>query len=113
MESPTDRRQKWVSALRWTARVWSVASVALVLAFIVGEGFALVQRGRERATVGLNRIGVDFLESEYHIGPKLTSVECGVSRARHGSTHALPPLPRVAIRSAFCRDVYLSTFTSD
>jgi hypothetical protein len=39
MESRTDRPQRWVLALRWTARVWSVASVALVLGFIVGEGF--------------------------------------------------------------------------
>jgi len=27
----------WASALRWIARVWSVATIALVLAFIVGE----------------------------------------------------------------------------
>jgi len=33
----TDRHQRWVHALRWTARIWSVLSVALVLAFIVGE----------------------------------------------------------------------------
>lgn len=39
MEGRTDRHQRWVLALRWTARVWSVASVGLVLAFIVGEGF--------------------------------------------------------------------------
>jgi hypothetical protein len=39
MEGRTDRHQRWISALRWTARVWSVASIALVLAFIVGEGF--------------------------------------------------------------------------
>jgi hypothetical protein len=32
------RTQRLVSALRWTARGWSVASVGLVLAFIVGEG---------------------------------------------------------------------------
>jgi hypothetical protein len=38
MEGRTHRYQRLVSALRWTARVWSVASVALVLAFIVGEG---------------------------------------------------------------------------
>ena len=31
--------QSWVLALRWTARAWSVVSVALVLAFIIGEGF--------------------------------------------------------------------------
>ncbi|MBI3656708.1 MAG: hypothetical protein HY232_09850 [Acidobacteria bacterium] len=39
MEGRIDRHQRWVLALRWSARVWSVASVALVLAFIVGEGF--------------------------------------------------------------------------
>ncbi|MGD0012661.1 MAG: hypothetical protein ABSE93_29480 [Terriglobia bacterium] len=38
MEDQTNRRQRLVSALRWTARVWSVASVGLVVAFIVGEG---------------------------------------------------------------------------
>jgi len=38
MEGRTHRYQRLVSALRWTARVWSVATVALVLAFIVGEG---------------------------------------------------------------------------
>jgi hypothetical protein len=39
MEGRTDRHQRWGRALRWTARVWSVVSVALVLAFILGEGF--------------------------------------------------------------------------
>ena len=39
MEGRTDRPRRWILALRWTARIWSVASVALVLAFIVGEGF--------------------------------------------------------------------------
>ena len=34
-----DRQHRWVMALRWTARIWSGASIALVLAFIVGEGF--------------------------------------------------------------------------
>ncbi len=38
MESPTDRHPTWVRALRWTARIWSVATVSLVVAFIVGEG---------------------------------------------------------------------------
>jgi hypothetical protein len=31
--------RRWLLALRWTARVWSFASVAVLLAFIVGEGF--------------------------------------------------------------------------
>jgi hypothetical protein len=38
MEGGTAGYQRLVSALRWTARVWSVTSVALVLAFIIGEG---------------------------------------------------------------------------
>ncbi|HMD97290.1 MAG TPA: hypothetical protein VKM93_08200 [Terriglobia bacterium] len=38
MEGRTDGYQRLVSALRWTARVWCVASVALVVAFIIGEG---------------------------------------------------------------------------
>ena len=37
MEGLIDRRRRWLPALRWTARVWSVASIALILAFIVGE----------------------------------------------------------------------------
>jgi hypothetical protein len=32
------RRQRWVSSLRWTARIWSVGSLALLLGFVVGEG---------------------------------------------------------------------------
>ena len=38
MEGGTQRNQKLVAALRWTARGWSAATVVLVLAFIVGEG---------------------------------------------------------------------------
>lgn len=38
MDGRTDRRQRWVLALRWTARIWSVASVALLVGFVVGEG---------------------------------------------------------------------------
>jgi hypothetical protein len=38
MEDGTHGHEKSVLALRWTARVWSLASVAVVLAFIVGEG---------------------------------------------------------------------------
>ena len=29
----------WARALRWTARVWSFASIVLVVGFLVGEGF--------------------------------------------------------------------------
>jgi hypothetical protein len=38
MDGRIDKHLRWTSALRWTARVWSVASIALVLAFIAGEG---------------------------------------------------------------------------
>jgi len=37
MESPIDRYRLWVRPLRWIARIWSAATIALVLAFIVGE----------------------------------------------------------------------------
>jgi len=30
--------EKWIRVLRWTARAWSLVTVALVLAFILGEG---------------------------------------------------------------------------
>jgi len=39
MNGPIDRHRRWIRALRWTARLWSVASVVLVVAFIAGEGF--------------------------------------------------------------------------
>jgi hypothetical protein len=38
MENGTSGRRKWAFAIRWTARAWSVASIALVLAFVIGEG---------------------------------------------------------------------------
>ena len=31
------RHQSWLICVRWTARIWSLASIAMVLAFIVGE----------------------------------------------------------------------------
>jgi len=37
MDNPSDTRRRWLSGLRWAARLWSAASVLLVLAFIVGE----------------------------------------------------------------------------
>jgi len=37
MENQTSRQRLWVSTLRWIARAWSAATIALVLAFIVGE----------------------------------------------------------------------------
>jgi hypothetical protein len=39
LENQTQRQAVLTRLLRWTARVWSIASVALVLAFMVGEGF--------------------------------------------------------------------------
>ena len=39
MKDASDRRRQLTQALRWTARVWAVASVLLVVAFIIGEGF--------------------------------------------------------------------------
>jgi len=37
MRHLASRREIWVSAVRWLARVWSAVTIALVLAFIVGE----------------------------------------------------------------------------
>lgn len=39
METGIGGYQKWVRVLRWTAKVWSIVTVLLVLGFIVGEGF--------------------------------------------------------------------------
>lgn len=39
MENQTERKVVLTQVVRWTARVWTIASVALVLAFMVGEGF--------------------------------------------------------------------------
>jgi hypothetical protein len=39
MERLINRRQKWAWALGLTARIWSVASLLLVVAFMVGAGF--------------------------------------------------------------------------
>lgn len=38
MGKQTDHRNRVVSLIRWTARIWAVASVTLLLAFIIGEG---------------------------------------------------------------------------
>ncbi|RPJ81421.1 MAG: hypothetical protein EHM13_10455 [Acidobacteria bacterium] len=37
MEGPTDRLRRWARALRCTARIWSVACVALLAEFVVSE----------------------------------------------------------------------------
>lgn len=39
MAGNIDTRRKLAPALRWAARIWSVASIVLVLGFIIGEGF--------------------------------------------------------------------------
>jgi hypothetical protein len=39
MEDKTKGRPTLTGAVRWTARIWTVASIGLVLAFLVGEGF--------------------------------------------------------------------------
>ena len=39
MEDKTRSRALLTQVIRWTARAWSVASVGLILAFLVGEGF--------------------------------------------------------------------------
>lgn len=38
MESESDGRQGLTRVIRWTARAWTVASIGLILGFIVGEG---------------------------------------------------------------------------
>jgi hypothetical protein len=40
MEDRNAGSDKCITILRWTGRVWSLASVALLLAFIIGEGVA-------------------------------------------------------------------------
>jgi len=39
MEDETKSRTMLSRAVRWIARVWAVASIGMVLAFLVGEGF--------------------------------------------------------------------------
>jgi hypothetical protein len=39
MKSESDRRRVLTEVIRWVARVWAVASIGLILAFVVGEGF--------------------------------------------------------------------------
>jgi hypothetical protein len=38
MENPTDKRDAPTRVLRWTARLWSIASIGLILGFIAFEG---------------------------------------------------------------------------
>lgn len=38
MKSESGRRRVLTHVIRWAARVWAVASIGLILAFIVGEG---------------------------------------------------------------------------
>jgi hypothetical protein len=39
MENRAERYRTLTQVVRWTARVWSIASIGLVLLFLVGEGF--------------------------------------------------------------------------
>ncbi|MGD0038418.1 MAG: hypothetical protein ABSC53_14115 [Bacteroidota bacterium] len=39
MEYKTARRKRLTQYIHWTARIWSIVSIGLVLAFLVGEGF--------------------------------------------------------------------------
>ena len=39
MEYKAGRRNILTRYIRWTARIWSIVSIGLVLAFLVGEGF--------------------------------------------------------------------------
>ena len=39
MEEGSDGRRLLTQVMRWTARVWAVGSIGLILAFIIGEGF--------------------------------------------------------------------------
>jgi hypothetical protein len=39
MDDKTNSRPVLTRAVRWAARIWAVASIGLVLAFLVGEGF--------------------------------------------------------------------------
>jgi hypothetical protein len=39
MEGKASSGSTLTQAIRWTARAWAVASVGLILAFVVGEGF--------------------------------------------------------------------------
>ncbi len=43
MENQSEKQRVPTSLIRWTARVWTVASIGLILAFIVGEGFSASQ----------------------------------------------------------------------
>jgi hypothetical protein len=38
MENQTERQRASTQIIRWTARIWSIASIGLVLGFLVGEG---------------------------------------------------------------------------
>ncbi|MGB7624499.1 MAG: hypothetical protein WBN92_19305 [Terriglobia bacterium] len=38
MEKQTERKRVLTRMVRWTARVWSIASMGILLLFVVGEG---------------------------------------------------------------------------
>jgi hypothetical protein len=39
MENLVQRQRVLTLVIRWTARIWSIASLGLILAFYIGEGF--------------------------------------------------------------------------
>jgi hypothetical protein len=39
MVDQAERRSHLTQVVRWVARVWSIASIGLVIAFLIGEGF--------------------------------------------------------------------------
>ncbi len=43
MKGKSDRQRLLTQTIRWTARAWAVASIGLILAFLVGEGLDLSQ----------------------------------------------------------------------
>jgi hypothetical protein len=45
MENQTDRQGVLTRVVRWSARVWSIASVGLLLLFVAGEGINPTTRG--------------------------------------------------------------------
>jgi hypothetical protein len=60
MENQTERQRASTQIIRWTARIWSIASIGLVLGFLVGEGI--------NPTTSAERIGFLFFPVGICIG---------------------------------------------
>jgi len=43
MSVVTEHESEWLYGLRWLARIWSIASIALILLFVFGEEFNLAK----------------------------------------------------------------------